>query len=113
MHFWHLTVLSKCNSTIQKRLIETCSDDVARAIFNSYGWSDFWIKRSERFPEFKEAIISTDISHDVYLAEKGFSQVLYVCNKYRNRLDMNKSEGNALRLALKNLADKHRAQGSH
>jgi len=49
-----------------------------------------------------------------YLAEQGFRQVgLHTHNKYRNRLEMNKTGGNTIRLkltnlqtALKKLADK-------
>jgi len=49
-----------------------------------------------------------------YVAEQGFNQALHMRNKYRNRLDMNKTGGNAMRLkminlqfVLKTLADKH------
>ena len=50
-----------------------------------------------------------------YIAEQIFCQILHTCNKYSNRLDMNKPGGNAIRLnkltnlrpALKKLADKH------
>jgi len=50
-----------------------------------------------------------------YFAEQGFCQAgLHTHNNYRNRLDMNKTGGNGIRLkltnlqtALKKLADKH------
>jgi len=38
-----------------------------------------------------------------YFPEQGFSQVLRMCNKYRNCLDMNKTEANAIRLKLTSL----------
>jgi len=38
-----------------------------------------------------------------YFPEQGFSQLLHMRNKYRNRLDMNKTEGNAIRLRMTNL----------
>jgi len=39
----------------------------------------------------------------MYIAEQSFNQVLHMRNKYRNRLDMNKTGGNAIRLKLTNL----------
>jgi len=49
-----------------------------------------------------------------YFVEQGFCHVLNTRHKYRNRLDMNKTGGNAIRLKLsslqidlKKLADKH------
>ena len=49
-----------------------------------------------------------------YFAEQGFCQVLHMRKKYRDRLDMSKTGGKAIRLkltnfqtALKTLADKH------
>jgi len=47
-----------------------------------------------------------------YFPEQGFCQVLHTCNKYRNRLDMNKIGETPfkltnLQLALKKLANKH------
>ena len=49
-----------------------------------------------------------------YFAEQGFCQVLHMRKEYRDRLDMNKTGGKAIRLkltnfqtALKTLADKH------
>jgi len=36
---------------IQKLFIDYQNDDEAPAMFSFYGWSDIWIKCSERFPE--------------------------------------------------------------
>jgi len=36
---------------IQELFIDYQSDNEACAIFCYHGWSDVWIKRSERFPE--------------------------------------------------------------
>jgi len=54
-----------------------------------------------------------------YVAEQVFNQILHMRNKYRNRLDMSKTGGYAIRLkltnsqpALKNLQIKIQGQGS-
>jgi len=39
--FRQLTSISECHSTIQIRLIDIQSDDKARAIFHTRGWSEF------------------------------------------------------------------------
>jgi len=39
--FLQLTSISECHSTIQIRLIDIQSDDKARAIFHTCGWSEF------------------------------------------------------------------------
>jgi len=56
----------------------------------------------------------------VCVAEQGFSLVVHMRNKIRNRLDTNKTGENAIRLkltnwqyALKKLADKNQAQDLH
>jgi len=38
-----------------------------------------------------------------YVTEQGFKQLLHIPNKYRNRLDMNKTGGNATQIKLTNL----------
>jgi len=54
-------------------------------------------------PETFETETRKNGSRDEYFAEQGFCQVLHTCNKYRNRLDKNKTVGNAIRLKLTNL----------
>ena len=54
MTFCHFTCISQCDSIIQERLTNIHSNDGARVIFHTHGWSDFWIKCSERIPEFGE-----------------------------------------------------------
>ena len=83
--------------------------------------ADFWIKCGDRLPELWEKIKLFLLAFpSTYVVEQGFSEVLYVRNKYRNRLDMNKTGGHTVRLKLTNLhpsfaslAEKHQAQGSH
>jgi len=74
-------------------VIDIQSDDEARAIFHTYGWSNFWIKCSERFPEFcgKVKLLLLTFT-TTYFAEHIFCQVVHTRNKYRNRFDMNKPD---------------------
>ena len=97
-------------------LIETQSDDEAHAIFHAQECKNFWIETSERFPKLWRKVKLLLLAFPTtYFAEQGFYQVLHTRNKYRNRLDMNKTCGNATRLyqltnmqtALKKHADKH------
>jgi len=46
-----LTRISECDFTIQKRLIQLQRDDEARVILYAHGWSKYWSKCSERYPE--------------------------------------------------------------
>jgi len=87
--FCQLASISECNSTIQKRLIHIQSEDEVPVIFHTHGWSDFWIKCSERFPELwgdvKLLLLTFAMT---YVAEQGFCQALHMRSKNCNRLDM-------------------------
>jgi len=64
------------------------SDDVAPVIFHTYGWSNFWIKCSEHFPELcgkVKLLLGLLAFPTTYFPDEGFYQMLY-----RNRPDMNK-----------------------
>jgi len=92
--YFRLANISECDCTIQDRLIVIQSDDEARVIFHTQGWSDFWIKGSERYPKLwgkvKLLLLAFYTTHFV---EQGFCQVLHMRNKCRNRLDTNKAGG--------------------
>ena len=104
MTFCHFTCISQCDSIIQERLTNIHSNDGARVIFHTHGWSDFWIKCSERIPELWGKVKLLLLAFPTtYFAEQGFCQVLHKCNKYRNLLDMSKTVGNGRRLKLTNL----------
>jgi len=49
-----------------------------------------------------EANVATEVSDEI-CSWASFNQVLHMRNKYRNRLDKNKTGGNAIRLKLTNL----------
>ena len=52
------------------------TDDEARVVFHTHGWSDFWTKSSEHFPELwgkvKLLLLTFPTTCD---AKQGFSQV--------------------------------------
>jgi len=78
---------------LQERFIDFQNDDETRAILP--GWSDFWIKCSERFPKDwgrVNLLLILDFP-TTYVAQQGFNHVLRIRNKNRNRLDMNKTAG--------------------
>ena len=115
------TNINDCDSTMQEMLIDLQSDEEARAIFRAHGWAAFWIKWKNRFPQLWEKVELFILAFPTtYIAEQGFSEVLYMRNKYRNRLDMNATGGDSIRLkltslmpAFSNLAKQHQPQGSH
>jgi len=62
-------------------LIDIQSDDEAHAIFQTYRWSDFSIKCSERFPELWGKVKLLLLAFPTtYFAEQGFCQVLHTRN---------------------------------
>ena len=85
---------SECDSAMQELLIDLQSDEEARAIINAHGWTAFWIECSDRFPELWAKVKLFLLAFpSTYIVEEGFSKVLYMRNKYRNRLDMDKTGG--------------------
>jgi len=74
MLFCQLTSISECDSTTRERFIDIQNDDEPRALFLSHGWSDFWIKCSERFPEIwvKVKLLLLMAFYTTYVAGQGF-----------------------------------------
>ncbi|KAM3833924.1 zinc finger BED domain-containing protein 5-like [Diretmus argenteus] len=110
--------VAECEPSIQEHLIDIQSDDEAKAIFRTSGWGSMWITYAQRYPALWEKTRLIILAFPTtYLVEQGFSQVLHMQSKYRNRLDL---ASGALRLkltslqpAVKKLAENHQAQGSH
>ena len=106
---------------MQEMLIDLQNHKEARAIFRAHGWAGFGIKCDIRFSKLWEKVkLFIFAFPTTYIAEQGFSEVLYMRNKYRSRLDMNMTGGNSIRLKLTslnpifaNLAEQHQSQGSH
>jgi len=88
---------------VQKFFINFQSDGETRAIFYWHGCLDFWITYSERFPDVcgKVKQLLLLVFPTTYVSEQGFSQVLHMHSKYRNRLDINMTSGNAMAIPFK------------
>ena len=89
---------------IQELFIDFQSDDETREYFTNV--QTFGSSAVSIFQTFGKtlAIIITGVTHDVLcVAEHGFSQVLRMRNEHHNRLDMNKTGGNAIRLKFTKL----------
>uniref|UniRef100_A0A3B5Q1Y9 HAT C-terminal dimerisation domain-containing protein n=1 Tax=Xiphophorus maculatus TaxID=8083 RepID=A0A3B5Q1Y9_XIPMA len=133
MHFWDLLDLEvpmwvvlpfqadvvDCDIVIQEHLVDVQCDIEAQAIFRTFGWGSMWTKCATRYPTFWEkARLLLLAFPTTYLVEQGFSQVLHMQSKYRNRLNLATSGALWLKLsslqpAIKKLAEKHQVQGSH
>ncbi|XP_010775064.1 zinc finger BED domain-containing protein 5-like, partial [Notothenia coriiceps] len=111
--------VAECEPAIQEHLIDIQSDDEAQAIFRTSGWGNMWVKYSQRYPAlWEKARLLLLAFPTTYLVEQGFSQVLHMQSKYRNRLNLTTSGALRLKLsslqpAVKKLAENHQAQGSH
>ncbi|XP_071394012.1 zinc finger BED domain-containing protein 5-like [Centroberyx affinis] len=111
--------VTECEPAIQEHLIDIQCDDEAQATFRTSGWGSMWVKYAQRYPALWEKSRLLLLAFPkTYLVEQGFSQVLHMQSKYRNRLDLMASGALRLKLtslqpAVKKLAENHQAQGSH
>ncbi|XP_071771056.1 zinc finger BED domain-containing protein 5-like [Centroberyx gerrardi] len=111
--------VTECEPAIQERLVDIQCDDEAKATFRTSGWGSMWVKYAQRYPALWEKTRLLLLAFPTtYLVEQGFSQVLHMQSKYRNRLDFMASGALRLKLtslqpAVKKLAENHQAQGSH
>ena len=115
------TDLQMVELEIQEQLAELQADIEARIEFDQLGYASFWMQTKNilRMPllcqRTKLLILAFPTS---YLVEKGFSAVMRLHTKQRNRLQITKS--GELRLMLTKfepdvakLANEHQCQGSH
>uniref|UniRef100_A0A3B5LGI6 HAT C-terminal dimerisation domain-containing protein n=1 Tax=Xiphophorus couchianus TaxID=32473 RepID=A0A3B5LGI6_9TELE len=108
-----------CDIVIQEHLVDVQCDVEAQAIFRTFGWGSMWTKYATRYPTlWEKARLLLLVFPTTYLVEQGFSQVLHMQSKYRNRLNLATSGALWLKLsslqpAIKKLAEKHQVQGSH
>lgn len=108
-----------CDIAIQEHLVDVQCDVEAQAIFRTFGWGSMWTKYATRYPTlWEKARLLLLAFLTTYLVEQGFSQVLHMQSKYRNRLNLATSGALWLKLsslqpAIKKLAEKHQVQGSH
>ncbi|XP_071397542.1 zinc finger BED domain-containing protein 5-like [Centroberyx affinis] len=110
--------VTECEPAVQEHLIDIQCDDEAQATFRTSGWGSMWVKYAQRYPALWEKTRLLLLAFPTtYLVEQGFSQVLHMQSKYRNRLDLMASGALWLKLtslqpAVKKLAENHQAQGS-
>ncbi len=110
--------LAEAEPAIQEQLIDVQSDEEAEATFRISGWDRMWLTYAEHYPTLWERTRLFLLAFPTtYLVDRGFSQVLHMQPKHRNRLDLCTS--GALRLKLtslqpdaKKLAYSHKPQGS-
>lgn len=104
---------------LQTEFLDLKYDCEAKMIFKQHGYELAWVKLMESYPKLWEMVESLLISFpSTYLVEKGFSSVVQLLTKQRNKLDVC-TKGD-LRLHLTNiqpdiqaLTAVHQAQGSH
>lgn len=107
------------DQNLLEELIDLQNDFEARVWFQQTGYEAFWAKEQNKYPQLWQQIKLLLLSFpSSYLVEKGFSVVMQLLTKQRNRLQI--SERGDLRLRLSNiepdideLANNHQAQGSH
>ena len=115
------TDLQMVELEIQEQLAELQADIEARIEFDQLGYSSFWMQTKNilRMPllcqRTKLLILAFPTS---YLVEKGFSAVMRLHTKQRNRLQITKSGDLRLMLTkfepdVAKLANEHQCQGSH
>ncbi|XP_076069215.1 SCAN domain-containing protein 3-like [Oratosquilla oratoria] len=112
---------SEVDVTLQENVIELQNDTSARARFKRGGRHKLWINQDvyEKYPllwkEVKLLLLAFPTS---YLVDTGFSRVMHLPSKTRNRLDIEKRVDLHLSLTslepnIDKLAALHQSQGSH
>lgn len=104
-------------SDMEDALIELSSDRTLRALFDSKRLDEFWISVRNEYPQLSAAALNTLMPFgSTYLCEKTFSELTYIKNKHRSRLNVEDD----LRLAVSNikprldlLCSAHTAHPSH
>ncbi|XDV20634.1 hypothetical protein PO909_025934 [Leuciscus waleckii] len=85
------TDVIECEPAIQEHLVDIQCDN------ETSGWCSMWVKYAQRYPALWQKIrLLILVFPTTYLVEQGFSQVIHMQSKYRNRLDLLASD--ALRL---------------
>jgi hypothetical protein len=107
------------NQNLIEQLIDLQNDIEAQIQFQQTGYEAFWAKEQSKYPQLWQEVKLLLIAFpSSYMVERGFSAVLNLLTKQRNRLQICKRGD--LRLLLSNiepdineLAKHHQAQGSH
>ncbi|XP_068234353.1 SCAN domain-containing protein 3-like [Palaemon carinicauda] len=110
---------TNADPNLVEELIDLQNDIEGKVLFQQIGYEAFWPKEQDKYPHLWKKIKLLLLAFpSSYLVEKGFSVVLQLLTKQRNRLQICKRGD--LRLCLSNiepdiikLASSHQAQGSH
>ena len=74
--------------SIQEELIDLASNSSARDDHEKMAIEDFWVKYHKSYKAVSRVAIKVLLPFSTtYLCESGFSSLVYIKNKYRNRLD--------------------------
>lgn len=111
------SIISSLTIKQQESLIEMSADETLQADFKTMSLIDFWAARQSEYPELSRKAVNFLLPFaTTYLCESGFSHLVMIKTKYRNRLDA-ESE---LRLKLtkitpkiESLCNKKQAHPSH
>ncbi|KAL0829195.1 hypothetical protein ABMA28_004032 [Loxostege sticticalis] len=111
------SIISSLTIKQQESLIEMSADETLQADFKTMSLIDFWAARQAEYSELSRKAVNFLLPFaTTYLCESGFSHLVMIKTKYRNRLDA-ESE---LRLKLtkitpkiESLCDKKQAHPSH
>ena len=109
--------VEKVPDSLQDEFLELKADSCARDLFNEKSFTEFWPLMCDSYPKVtKKAIQGILPFVSTYLCESGFSTLLQIKTKQRNRLDVE----NDMRCALSNtfpriheLSKKKQSQVSH
>lgn len=75
-------------SSIQEELIDLASDSNARDDFETMSIQNFWVKCNKSYKAVSNVAFKVLLPFSsTYLCESGFSSLVFIKNKYRNRLD--------------------------
>ena len=103
-----LTDVSTVPLILQEDITDLKNDVEARTHFQILGYEAFWIHERNSYPSlWKEVKLFSLAFSTSYMVEKGFSALLQILTKNRNRMDM--TERGDLRLLLSNIEPDIRA----
>lgn len=101
----------------QEELIDLKSDQISRDKFKQVSWTEFWAQLENKAVLSREAEKALLPFPTTYLCEQGFSALVVIKTKYRNRLDAKDDLRCALSINIQpnisKLVTKVQHQGSH
>lgn len=109
--------VEKCPDQFQDELIDLQHDSAAKKLFEEKSECEFWTSMIDSFPNIAELALRVLLPFvSTYLCESGFSAMLQIKTKHRNRLDIEDDMRCALSTTaprIKKLSENVQAQVSH